>query len=230
MTGIVYAAVTRRSVVLVSNDKSFNDLDVISGSVLPQIPTYNTKTAYTLEGYEFLVVVHDGLTFMCAIKPEFGKRQAFQFLEEAKEKFCSGSLVFRAINAVDHELDKDFASVLDNLMNKFNRGEGDSLAKLQNQVQEVTGVMKNNIEKVLDRGDKIDSLLDKTTNLEASSGQFFTSSRKLRRKMWCKNVKMWIILAVVIISILTLIILFSTNVIPIHGSSSSDSSSVTKKP
>ena len=35
------------------------------------------------------------------------------------------------------------------------------------QVGEVTGVMKQNIEKVLDRGDKLDDLVEKSDELQA---------------------------------------------------------------
>ncbi|GJS68995.1 STRUBBELIG-receptor family 7-like protein isoform X2 [Tanacetum coccineum] len=49
-----------------------------------------------------------------------------------------------------------------------------SLAKVKAQVSEVKGVMIENIEKVLDRGEKIELLFDKTENLRS---QFFTSVR-----------------------------------------------------
>ena len=39
---------------------------------------------------------------------------------------------------------------------------------LQNQVNDVKGVMTQNIDKILQRGDKLDDLVDKTTDLETS--------------------------------------------------------------
>ncbi|CAM8896173.1 unnamed protein product [Rhodiola kirilowii] len=45
------------------------------------------------------------------------------------------------------------------------------LAKVKAQVSEVKGVMMENIEKVLERGEKIEVLVDKTDNLR-STGQF----------------------------------------------------------
>lgn len=47
----------------------------------------------------------------------------------------------------------------------YNTNNFDSL---QGQVDEVKGVMTQNIQKILDRGDKLDDLVDKTTNLESS--------------------------------------------------------------
>ena len=42
------------------------------------------------------------------------------------------------------------------------------MSLLQSQVDEVKGVMTQNIEKVLERGDHLDDLMDKTEELEAS--------------------------------------------------------------
>ena len=42
------------------------------------------------------------------------------------------------------------------------------MSLLQSQVDEVKGVMTQNIEKVLERGDRLDDLMDKTEELEAS--------------------------------------------------------------
>lgn len=45
--------------------------------------------------------------------------------------------------------------------------ETDAVSKLQSQVQEVTGVMTQNIEKVLERGERLEDLIQSTSDLEA---------------------------------------------------------------
>lgn len=54
------------------------------------------------------------------------------------------------------------------LQSKFSKDEGDNITQLRAQVDEVKGVMTENIERVLERGEKLDDLIDKTTDLEAS--------------------------------------------------------------
>jgi vesicle-associated membrane protein 7 len=44
----------------------------------------------------------------------------------------------------------------------------DNLTVLQGQVKEVTGVMSQNIESVIQRGERLDDLMDKTDELEAA--------------------------------------------------------------
>ncbi|KAL5784953.1 hypothetical protein ACOSQ2_007345 [Xanthoceras sorbifolium] len=50
--------------------------------------------------------------------------------------------------------------------------EVSKLAKLKAQVSEVKGVMMENIEKVLDRGEKIELLVDKTENLRSQVSKY----------------------------------------------------------
>jgi hypothetical protein len=52
------------------------------------------------------------------------------------------------------------------------------------QVSEVKEIMMQNIEKVLDRGEKLELLVDKTENLRYQADQFQKSGKALRNKMW----------------------------------------------
>ena len=50
--------------------------------------------------------------------------------------------------------------------------------------------MVNNIEKVIDRGERIEILVDKTEALSQASFAFKKRSTALRRQMWWKNQKL----------------------------------------
>jgi len=52
-------------------------------------------------------------------------------------------------------------------------GGGDQISTLQSQVEEVKGVMTQNIERVLERGERLEDLMDKTNDLEASVSYCF---------------------------------------------------------
>ncbi|XP_072921107.1 vesicle-associated membrane protein 8 [Hemitrygon akajei] len=89
-----------------------------------------------------------------------------------------------------------------------------NLSNLQSQVNDVKGIMTQNIEKVLDRGERLDDLIIKTDDLQATADSFQKTSTKIARKMWWKNTKMIIIIVVIVVVIVILIILFATGVIP----------------
>ncbi|CAB4307096.1 unnamed protein product [Prunus armeniaca] len=81
------------------------------------------------------------------------------------------------------------------------------LAKVKAQVSEVKGVMMENIEKVLDRGEKIELLVDKTENLHQQAQDFRNVGTKMRRKMWLQNMKVKLIVLGILIALILVIIL-----------------------
>ncbi|KAI8588579.1 hypothetical protein HDU87_006532 [Geranomyces variabilis] len=79
-------------------------------------------------------------------------------------------------------------------------------AHVQNQVNEVTAIMQDNINKVMQRGEHLDTLQDKTDDLQNSSLQFKRGANRVRKQMWWKDMKMKLILGSVIGAILIIII------------------------
>lgn len=88
------------------------------------------------------------------------------------------------------------------------------LSQVQDQVNDVKVILKDNINKVMERGERLDDLIGKTDDLQATADSFQRTSSRVARKMWWKNTKMMIIIGVVVLAIIVLIILLSTGVIP----------------
>ncbi|KAF4012354.1 hypothetical protein G4228_004332 [Cervus hanglu yarkandensis] len=70
----------------------------------------------------------------------------------------------------------------------------------------VVDIMRVNVDKVLERDQKLSELDDRADALQAGASQFETSAAKLKRKYWWKNLKMMIILGVICAIILIIII------------------------
>ncbi|KAJ7424088.1 vesicle-associated membrane protein 2 [Willisornis vidua] len=81
------------------------------------------------------------------------------------------------------------------------------LQQTQAQVDEVVDIMRMNVDKVLERDQKLSELDNRADALQAGASQFETSAAKLKRKYWWKNCKMMIILGVVCAVILIIIIM-----------------------
>ncbi|NXY42657.1 VAMP1 protein, partial [Ceuthmochares aereus] len=71
---------------------------------------------------------------------------------------------------------------------------------------QVVDIMRMNVDKVLERDQKLSELDNRADALQAGASQFETSAAKLKRKYWWKNCKMMIILGVVCAIILIIII------------------------
>uniref|UniRef100_A0A8B9MFD9 V-SNARE coiled-coil homology domain-containing protein n=1 Tax=Accipiter nisus TaxID=211598 RepID=A0A8B9MFD9_9AVES len=64
------------------------------------------------------------------------------------------------------------------------------LQQTQARVDEVVDIMRMNVDKVLERDQKLSELDNRADALQAGASQFETSAAKLKRKYWWKNCKM----------------------------------------
>jgi vesicle-associated membrane protein 72 len=83
--------------------------------------------------------------------------------------------------------------------------EMNKVAKIKSQVAEVKDIMMENIERVLDRGGKIEILVEKTDSLRNQADVFHRQGRHLRRKMWLQNMKVKLAVLAIIIVMLFII-------------------------
>ena len=83
------------------------------------------------------------------------------------------------------------------------------LRQTQNEVDEVLGIMKENVGKVLERDQKIENLENSSEALRDGASRFETSAKRLKRKMWWKNMKFMAMLAIVVIAIIVVIVIVS---------------------
>lgn len=90
-------------------------------------------------------------------------------------------------------------------------GRDDAVANVQREIDDVRGIMTRNIEGLLERGERIDLLVDKTDRLGGSAREFRVRSRGLKRRMWWKNVKlMSLLILVVVLIIVTIVVAVKT--------------------
>uniref|UniRef100_A0A0N5C1L2 V-SNARE coiled-coil homology domain-containing protein n=1 Tax=Strongyloides papillosus TaxID=174720 RepID=A0A0N5C1L2_STREA len=83
------------------------------------------------------------------------------------------------------------------------------LQQTQAQVDEVVGIMKVNVEKVLERDQKLSQLDDRADALQEGASQFEKSAATLKRKYWWKNIKMIIIMCAIVLLLIIVIVLWA---------------------
>ena len=62
---------------------------------------------------------------------------------------------------------------------------------------------------VLDRGERIELLVDKTDHLQSEAFTFTRDSRRLKRKMWWKNTRLMVIILILLLLICYVIVCFA---------------------
>ncbi|KAI1900948.1 hypothetical protein AGOR_G00055080 [Albula goreensis] len=108
--------------------------------------------------------------------------------------------------------------------------EQNRVKALQSQVDGVTTIMTQNVDRILARGERLDDLMGKTEDLQAGAQNFKHTSQKVARSYWWKNVKLVVVIVVIVLVILLIIILLATGVIPTSSGTSPPVPGPTKKP
>lgn len=126
-------------------------------------------------------------------------RIPFAFLSEIKDLFLSKYGVELPQRAIAFSLNEEFSPKIRERLEYYNNSGShvDNISAVKNQIEDVKGVMVENIEKVLERGEKIELLVDKTDRLNQAAFKFESSSRDLRRAMLWKNAR-WVGFLVVV--------------------------------
>ncbi len=160
--------------------------------------------------YIFNILVDDGITYLCLTDEEDKRKRrvAFAFLEDIKDRFRR-DYGDRVHTAVAFAMNTEFQSVLEDRMQFFNEDpSADSFSRVHGQLSSVKEVMVENIERVLERGEKIELLVEKTEELSASAKRFQHGSRNLKYMFWWKNVKMWLFITFIVLIIIYFIVSF----------------------
>ena len=84
------------------------------------------------------------------------------------------------------------------------------MAQQQAQVDEVVGIMRTNVEKVLERDSKLHHLDERADALQSGASQFEMQAGKLKQKFWQQNTK-WIILGLVMVAVIIALVYYRVN-------------------
>ncbi|EXB51910.1 Putative vesicle-associated membrane protein 726 [Morus notabilis] len=206
---LIYAFVSRGTVILSEYTEFSGNFNSIAFQCLQKLPAANNKFTYNCDGHTFNYLVDNGYTYCVVADESVGRQVPLAFLERVKDDFVSKYGAGKASTAAANSLNKEFGPKLKEHMQYCvdHPEEISKLAKVKAQVSEVKGVMMENIEKVLDRGEKIELLVDKTENLHQQAQDFRTAGTKIRRKMWLKNMKIKLIVLGILIALILIIVL-----------------------
>lgn len=78
--------------------------------------------------------------------------------------------------------------------------------QVSREIDDTIRAMRSNIIGVSERGERLDSLQDKTDNLAVSAQGFRRGANRVRKQMWWKDMKMRVCLVICVIILLVVII------------------------
>ncbi|PWA82706.1 Longin domain-containing protein [Artemisia annua] len=207
---ILFTLVARESIVLAEYSGTSTNASTIARQILEKITGNNDmNVSYSQDRYIFHVKRTDGVTVLCMADDVAGRRIPFAFLEDIHQRFVRtyGRAV---LSAQAYGMNDEFSRVLSQQMDYYsNDPNADRMNRLQGEMSQVRNVMIQNIDKVLERGDRLESLVDKTANMQTNTLRFKKQSRRFRNTMWWRNVKFMVILGFALLGILYIVLAFA---------------------
>ncbi|CAD5215356.1 unnamed protein product [Bursaphelenchus okinawaensis] len=140
-----------------------------------------SRNCTTEKEYKLMCFVRpDSLAAVCVTDQEYENRVGFVCLSKVLDEFSNA--VPAAKWPQIHKEDECNFSKLNELLTKWqNPREADALTRVQDEVEETKVVLHNTMASVLERGEKLDDLIQASENLSAQSKQFYTQARKMNK-------------------------------------------------
>ncbi|OCL12451.1 synaptobrevin-domain-containing protein [Glonium stellatum] len=224
-TPLLYSCIAYNSTILTEHTASASSqTSSLASLILPKISHDSPQKLTYTHGNYFIHYIASaasehpsgpsagGLTYLVIAQSELGRRIPFGYLVTIKNAFLAqfppAETDFAALPAYGCAAFNARLKALMVQQGTTEAGQQDALRNAQNEIEGVREIMTENIERVLERGERIDLLVDKTDRLGGTAQDFRVRSRGLRRQMWWKNVRLMALLIVVVLFLLYLFVGF----------------------
>jgi len=125
-------------------------------------------------------VQSDGLAACCICDEDYPRRPAYVMLSKVLEDFASAHPNWRQVNSAEFNLT--------NILQKWQDPQtADSILKVQNELDETKQIVSETLEKILDRGQKLDDLVSRSNELSEQSKAFYKTAKKTNS--WCCSIQ-----------------------------------------
>lgn len=217
MVGICYGLIARHKIVLCDQRLTEGNFESVSQSVLHNVMSKNlgAKVSFDSGKHVYHTYVNHNLVYVCVTESLFDKNVAFKCLFELEQKLHSMGLAEVAQAAGPYALRRSFSETMASVLAEYS--SNDILGRMESQVEEVAGVMRQNIDKVVQRGENLDNLTERSDLLAHASTDFRQNATKLRKKLCFKNAKMWLFLIFLIFFLILICVVIIISILAAKG-------------
>mmetsp|Transcript_109834 Transcript_109834/g.319569 ORF Transcript_109834/g.319569 Transcript_109834/m.319569 type:complete len:249 (-) Transcript_109834:171-917(-) len=219
--GQLYALIARETTILCEYTTTSGNFQQITSTILNKIKPEDGSMTYVYdEQYAFHYIVDGRLTFLCMADAE-KRRIPFVFLDDVKNKFIA-TYGDRANSALALSMNEDFGRTVKKTMDYYNDPANDATAAAQKKLDAVKNVMVQNIDLIMERGEKMDLLVDKTEQMQQNAQQFKKTSQQLKDTLWCKKMKIYALFTFLVIFVIIIFSMFLCGGVDYPGCQSDD--------
>lgn len=178
--------------------KKYSDGDPFVSFLVSEQPKFRKKgnNVVNLQGHNFHCLTEENISFVCMSNEGYGSTVPKNFLQMIsgvfKKHFPGRMIENEPLSSYQQKNMVSFRQSMENQMLLLSDGGAPDLEKyseIQQGLEQTKEAMINNIEKVMLRGDAIESLVHKTDSLATNSYAFRRSSKKLKQRLCCAEMK-----------------------------------------
>lgn len=151
----------------------------------------------------FHYLISEGVCYLCLTRKTYPKQLAFKYLDEVAEAFIQ-ELGHDWKTAVETAA-RPYAFIkFDKTLQRKRRDFSDptdrqNQAKIDDDIADITSIMKRNIDEVLNRGEKLDRLVETTSNLKNEAHKYKWGAKKFSALVfWRQYAPVFAILALIL--------------------------------
>eukprot|EP01063_Lacrimia_lanifica_P024580 TRINITY_DN32452_c0_g1_i1.p2 TRINITY_DN32452_c0_g1~~TRINITY_DN32452_c0_g1_i1.p2 ORF type:complete len:225 (+),score=84.48 TRINITY_DN32452_c0_g1_i1:108-782(+) len=214
---IVCAAVARRDGLdvlnLTTNLQAESSSSFDTGVLVQQLASVagkpNSRNTGVHESFNLFFLTTDELAWACAVESDVHKKTANDFLDSAKKYFAR--MYTEPVHMLREETCSEFTSVVREMMEKYSTPDAgrQAIDKINRDLDDVRETMAQNIDKVLERGEKLDFVVGQAEELEDTAVSFHKATKRVKRKMWWSHMKFKLLVAAGVVFVALLIAMMS---------------------
>ena len=199
---IVYTLIARSCKTVLCDYTEFTgNFQQISLLILNRIKK-DSKCEIDYNDYKYYYDDENDLTFLCMCE-NFEAEVAFQYLSELKKNFKEKYEEKIIRTAYSYGL-SEFQNSIKNLANSYEKNPKTKIDKLTNQVTQTAEILHENIEKLLQRNEKLNIIAQKSKRLQDNSDLYVKTIHDIKKKQKMKKYRNYAMIVGFVVCILFL--------------------------
>ncbi|CCD23239.1 Nyv1p NDAI_0B02040 [Naumovozyma dairenensis CBS 421] len=179
--------------------------DMVLPKVIPVIGNKVTKVSLDLiDGFDcYYTTDEDDKVLICFTQVDIPKILPIRLLSELKGE--------KKNNYSNNELGAHVGKILDEFheeLMSYKNDSGQEGDTTEDDIQDIIKIMNNNIDKFLERQERISLLVDKTSQLNDNSHNFKKKAARIKERMWWQRMKNTTLLMFAIILTISALFIF----------------------
>ena len=153
------------------------------------------------KGYYYFTINSKNIFYLILGDNNLKERDAFGLMDELQNENIP-----LMIDSKTGKLNLEGRKKLKEMVEDFEKNKSNKIQGIQNEVDQVKDVMKNNIKNMYNNVEDVQIMEQKADELKVEAEKYNESAVKLKRTTWWQNCKWWIILIAVIVLLIIIII------------------------